>query len=189
MGTLPVKIEMTERQRINIASIFRDKKDQLTGFINRRIRDLAEAEDIVQEVFYKLVAMYDTIESVDSWIYTVARNKITDHYRKRKVESIDSKLPGSEEEYDELSSLLPDFSSSPDQMYFDEAVWEQLNEALDELPDLQREAFVLHQFEDYSIKEIAELQHTSVNTVLSRKRYAIQHLRNRLFDFYNDLKT
>ena len=125
----------------------------MTGFINRRIRDLAEAEDIVQEVFYKLVAMYDTIESVDSWIYTVARNKITDHYRKRKVESIDSKLPGSEDEYDELSSLLPDFSSSPDQMYFDEVVWEQLNEALDELPDLQREAFVLHQFEDYSIKE------------------------------------
>lgn len=179
---------MTEKQRNSIASIFREKKDQLTNFINRRIRDITEAEDIVQEVFYKLVNMYDSVESIDSWIYTVARNKITDHYRKRKMESINSKLPGFENENDDLGSLLPDFSSTPDQVYFGDAVWEQLNEALDELPRLQREAFVLHQFENHSVKEIAELQRTSVNTVLSRKRYAVKYLRTRLFDFYSELK-
>ena len=187
MDMLPVEIEMVEKRRIKLASVFREKKDQLLGFIKKRVRDIEEAEDILQDVFYKLVDVYDTIESVDSWIYAVARNKITDHYRKRKTESENKTKQDQEEDSSDLAQILPDISTMPDRLYLHEVIWETLNEALEELPVDQKEAFILYEFENYSVKEIAAQQEVSVNTVLSRKRYAVQYLRAKLKKFYNEL--
>jgi len=178
---------MAEKRRIKLTSVFKEKKDQLLGFIKKRIQNVEEAEDILQDVFYKLVDVYDRIESIDSWIYTVTRNKITDHYRKRKWEPDNNTVQKYEEGVSALAEVLPDISTMPDKLYLQEVIWESLNEALDELPLNQKEVFILYEFENHSIKEIAEYQGVSVNTVLSRKRYAVQYVRATLDEFYNDL--
>jgi RNA polymerase sigma factor (sigma-70 family) len=175
-------------------STFNKEKDRLLGFIKSRVSTLEEAEDILQDVFYQFVAGFDTIESLDkvtAWLYGVARNKIIDRYRRNSsrptrvdFESYsmhDDDVPLS------LQEILPDFDNSPESLLLREAIWDELTEALDELPDEQREVFILNEIEEKSFREIAESTGVSINTLLSRKRYAIIALRKRLQRFYDEV--
>jgi RNA polymerase sigma factor (sigma-70 family) len=173
---------------------FLREKDRLLSFIRHRVSSLEEAEDILQDVFYQFVAGYDTIESLDrvtAWLFSVARNKIIDRYRRdasrpRKAQlgaavSIDEDVPIS------LQDILPDLGNTPEDAYVRDVIWEAIMDALDELPVEQREIFILNEIEERSFREIAEETGTSINTLLSRKRYAIQMLRRKLQKVYNDL--
>lgn len=176
--------QMAERRSGRLKSIFERNRQKLVGFIQKRIRDFEMAEDLAQEVFMKLTNTVDTVESVDAWMYTVASNKIKDYYKKKKEERFDA----GEEDLG-WNALVADLSSMPDTMMNQEVVWEELHDALALLPELQREAFVKHELEGIPMKEIADIQGSSVATVLSRKRYAVAFIRERLIDFYNELNS
>jgi RNA polymerase sigma factor (sigma-70 family) len=167
---------------------FRSERKRLFAFIRRRVRSEADAEDILADVFYQMVLSYsvtEPIEKMASWLLTVARNKIIDWYRKRKPsvfrqQENESKLPLN------LEDILYDPGQDPDVLYARSLLWTELAEALDELPDEQREVFVMHELEGKSFKEIAEITGEPVNTLLSRKRYAVLFLREALQEIYND---
>ena len=169
-------------------AVFRSERKRLFDFIRRRVRTEADAEDILGDVFYQLVASYsvtEPIEKMTSWLLTVARNKIIDWYRKRKPESFrqqadDSALPLN------LEDILYDPGQNPDVLYARSLVWTELTDALEDLPDEQRDVFVMHELEGKSFKEIAELTGEPVNTLLSRKRYAVLYLREALQELYDD---
>ena len=186
MDALEVKYGMTEQKRASLSQVFSEKRDQIRNFIRKRVRNITLVEDLMQDVFTQMVNTYDDIESMDAWLYTVARNKINDYYRKKKTESLeDIYVEG--EQVDSLANVLPDISGTPDQVYLMEVIWEEVMDVLEVLPDEQAEAFALHELENFSIKDIAEKQGVSVNTVLSRKRYAVTALKKRLEHFYNEL--
>jgi RNA polymerase sigma factor (sigma-70 family) len=173
---------------------FLKEKDRLLSFIRNRVSNTDEAEDILQDVFYQFVAGYETIESIDrvtSWLFSVARNKIIDRYRRdaaRPQRSDFSGLAGSEEDVPlTLQEILPDFGNTPEDSYLREAIWDAIMEALDELPAEQRQIFMLNEMEEKSFREISENTGISINTLLSRKRYAILALRKRLQRLYNDI--
>jgi len=167
---------------------FRSERKRLFDFIRRRVRTEADAEDILGDVFYQMVASYsvtEPIEKMTSWLLTVARNKIIDWYRKRKPESFrqradESALPLN------LEDILYDPGQNPDVLYARSLVWTELADALEDLPDEQRDVFVMHELEGKSFKEIAELTGEPVNTLLSRKRYAVLYLREALQELYDD---
>jgi RNA polymerase sigma factor (sigma-70 family) len=167
---------------------FRSDRKRLFDFIRRRVRTEADAEDILADVFYQLVESYsvtEPIEKMTSWLLTVARNKIIDWYRKRKPESFrpqadESALPLN------LEDILFDPGQNPDVLYARSLVWTELADALEDLPDEQRDVFVMHELEGKSFKEIAELTGEPVNTLLSRKRYAVLYLREALQELYDD---
>jgi RNA polymerase sigma factor (sigma-70 family) len=174
-----------------VARAFREERNRLTDFIRRRVRTEEDAEDILQDVFYQLAASYsvtEPIEKLTSWLFTVARNKIIDWYRKKKTD----KLPSDFENPDaplNLADILFDPNDNPDQVYARSLVWTELADALDELPEEQREVFVMHELEGKSFKEIGEETGENVNTLLSRKRYAVLFLREKLQELYDDVRT
>ncbi len=187
-----ITVNMAQQTRKdNIEKTVRQERGRLLNFIRQRVSGKEEAEDIMQDVFYQLVEGFDMIESLDkvtSWLFTVARNKITDRYRKKKEEPlVERAINGREEEPLMLADILPDLGRGPEDEYFRTVVQEQLELALDELPEDQREVFVLHELEDKSFKEIAEITGDNVNTLLSRKRYAILYLREKLKELYEEL--
>ena len=167
------------------------EQSRLGNFIRRRVPDPRDAEDILQEVFYELVEanrLLMPIEHVTGWLFRVARNRITDLFRKKKPESF-SELPWhDEEELLNLEDLLPSPDAGPDALYARSVLLEELEFALDELPDEQREVFVGHEIEGRSFKEMAAETGVSVNTLLSRKRYAVLHLRERLQSIFNEFR-
>ncbi len=172
---------------------FLKEKDKLLGFIRGRVSSLEEAEDILQDVFYQFIAGYETIESLDrvtSWLYAVARNKIIDRYRRdsARPKKADFALAlGTDEDIPiTLQDILPDLDNSPESLLLKEAIWDEITEALDELPKEQREVFIKNEIEEKSFRELAEEEGVSINTLLSRKRYAILSLRKRLQRFYDD---
>jgi len=173
---------------------FLKEKDRLLSFIRNRVSSVEEAEDIMQDVFYQFIAGYDTIESLDrvtSWLFSVARNKIIDRYRRDSVRPQRADLglaAGLEDDVPlTLQDILPDFGNTPEDSFFREAMWDAIMEALDELPAEQREIFILNELEDRSFREISEATGVSINTLLSRKRYAILTLRKRLQKLYNEM--
>ena len=173
---------------------FLREKDKLLGFIRGRVSTLEEAEDILQDVFYQFIVGYNTIESLDrvtSWLYSVARNKIIDRYRRdasRPKRTYYGAARGDNEEGPlTLQEILPDLDNSPESMLLKEAIWDEITEALAQLPPDQREIFILNEIEEKSFREIAEETGISINTLLSRKRYAILALRKQLQGFYNDI--
>jgi RNA polymerase sigma factor (sigma-70 family) len=185
---------LTTQQQHDIDETVKKERNRLFNFIRKRVSDEEDAEDILQDVFFQLVESYrlmKPIEQVTSWLFTVARNKITDRYRKKKPVPVSHQLLASygdgEEGVPALADILPDFSSIPDEMYARSLVWEVLEEALDQLPEEQREVFVLHEFENKSFKEISEITGKQVNTLISRKRYAVVFLREQLRELYNEL--
>ena len=129
------------------------------------------------------------MDKVTSWLFAVARNRITDSYRKKKPDTFSSKEGRGGEDADELSfaAIIKDLSRQPDLMYDRAEILDELEDALEDLPEAQRDVFVMHEFEDKSFKEIAEITGVSINTALSRKRYAILYLRERLQDLYDEL--
>ena len=172
---------------------FLREKDKLLGFIRNRVSNVEEAEDILQDVFYQFIAGFDTIESLDrvtSWLYSVARNKIIDRYRRdaaRPKRTDFELLAGKDDDAPlTLQEILPDLDNSPESTLLREAIWEEITDALAELPADQREIFVLNEIEEKGFREISEETGVSINTLLSRKRYAILALRKRLRSFYDD---
>lgn len=185
MDALSPEATMTENKSTRLTAIFKNSRNKLVNFIQKRIQDFEVAEDMTQDVFYKLTNVYDKVNSVDVWMYAVARNQIKDYYKKKREQSLGDLVQDDGEL--QLPGLVADVSNMPDSLYTREAVWEELEFSLAELPDLQREVFVMHELENFSIKEIAEFQKVNTNTVLSRKRYAVAFLRERLNDFYKEL--
>lgn len=178
-------------QRISEA-ISRDEP-RLRNFIRRRVADQSEAEDILQEVFYELVEAYrmmKPVEQVTAWLFRVARNRIIDLFRRKSREGVRADSAGLSEEGEVLlwEELLPSPDAGPEAAYARSLLLEQLDDALDELPEEQREVFIAHELMGYSFKEISERSGVSVNTLLSRKHYAVLHLRDRLRAVYDQLK-
>ena len=185
-------LAITQRQNAEITQTVRQERSRLLSFIQQRIPDREEAEDILQDVFYQFTEAYRTIHSIEratAWLFTVARNKITDRYRKKRPEPFSQKQIATDDEGTglRLEDILPDVSGSPDGEMMRTMIWSAIEEALNELPKLQREAFVMHEFEDKSFKEISAQTGVTINTLLSRKRYAILHLRKRLQALYDEL--
>lgn len=150
-----------------------------------------EAEDILQDVFYQLVASYNVtepIENLTSWLFTVARNKIIDWYRKRR-HLTPVREDGETGEPLNLEDILYDPTQNPDEVYARSLVWTELADALDDLPGEQREVFVMHELEGRSFKEIAEITGERINTLLSRKRYAVLRLRESLQELYDEFQN
>lgn len=173
---------------------FRKEKGKLLSFIRNRVSSTEEAEDILQDVFYQFVSGFEAIGSIEripSWLYSVARNKIIDRYRRNavrpKTASFDGSLSGGEDAPLTLQEILPDLGNTPEGTMLRDAIWEEIMLALEELPSEQREIFIQNEIEEQSFREIAERTGVSINTLLSRKRYAILALRKRLKRFYDDV--
>jgi RNA polymerase sigma factor (sigma-70 family) len=173
---------------------FLREKDKLLGFIRNRVSTVEEAEDILQDVFYQFVAGFETIESLDrvtSWLYSVARNKIIDRYRRdaARPKKTDFEFAASKDDQGPLTlqEILPDLDNSPESAMLREVIWDEITEALAELPIEQREIFILNEMEEKGFREISEETGVSINTLLSRKRYAIIALRKRLQKFYDEV--
>jgi RNA polymerase sigma factor (sigma-70 family) len=181
---------MSLEQDQRISEVVKQEQFRLRNFIRRRVPDPLDAEDILQEVFYELVEanrLLMPIEHVTGWLFRVARNRITDLFRKKKPESFsDSAAVGDDEESLRLEDLLPSPDAGPDALYVRSMLLDELEFALDELPDEQREVFVGHEIEGRTFKEMAAATGVSVNTLLSRKRYAVLHLRERLQSIYEE---
>jgi len=181
---------MSLEQDRRISDVVDREQSRLRNFIRRRVPDPRDAEDILQEVFYELVEanrLLMPIEHLTGWLFRVARNRITDLFRKKKPESLSAAVVASDE--DEpllLEDLLPSPDAGPDALYARSVLLDELDDALDELPDEQREAFVGHEIEGRTFKEMAAASGVSVNTLLSRKRYAVLHLRQRLQSIYDE---
>jgi len=180
---------MAEQDERISEAIDRDKT-RLRNFIRRRVADPGDAEDILQEVFYELVETYrlmKPIEQVGAWLFRVARNRITDLFRKRKPEeSTNDPVVAEEGELGTLEDLLPSRDAGPEAAYARTVLLEELEHALAELPDEQREVFLAHEIEGRSFKDLAVETGLSVNTLLSRKHYAVIHLRERLREVYDE---
>ena len=183
---------MALEQDQRISDVVKREQSRLRNFIRRRVPDPLDAEDILQEVFYELVEanrLLMPIEHIAAWLFRVARNRITDLFRKKKPESFsDAVLTNSENDDDDpppFEDLLPSPDAGPDALYARNILVDELESALDELPEEQREVFVAHEFEGRTFKEIAADTGVTVNTLLSRKRYAVLHLRERLRSIYD----
>lgn len=162
---------------------------RLRSFIRKRVADSGEAEDILQDVFYELIEAYrlmKPIEQVTAWLFRVARNRMIDVFRKKKPESLNN--PASEEEEGgTLEDLLPSPDQGPEAAYARNLLLDELDEALEELPAAQREVFIAHELLGRSFKELSAETGLSVNTLLSRKRYAVLYLRRRLQSIYDNI--
>jgi len=191
MNELASLISMTEQDR-QISRVVAEERSRLRNFIRRRVPDPADAEDIVQEVFYELVEanrMLMPISHVTGWLFRVARNRITDLFRKKKAEPFsDVAIESEEGELLRIEDLLPSPDAGPEALYARRVLLEELEDALDELPEEQREVFVAHEIEGRSFKEISAETGVNLNTLLARKRYAVLHLRERLHDIYDELR-
>ena len=174
-----------------IAEALERDEARLRSFIRKRVLDTSDAEDVLQDVFYELIQTYrlmKPIEQVTAWMYRVARNRITDLFRKQKPASLNDTV-GGDEESPSLEDLLPSPDDGPDALYARSLLLEALEDAIEELPENQREVFLAHEVLGKSFKEIAEETGTPVNTLLSRKRYAVLHLRRRLEDLKESFET
>jgi len=182
---------MSQSSRKNITTVISQFGKRLLGFIRQRVSNEADAEDILQDVWYQFTTTVDTepIEQVSNWLFTVARNKITDRYRKKKPESLENLLnpDNGEDDGPNFSAILFDNSNNPETVYLKSLFWKTLQEALQELPEEQKAVFVWNELGDISFKEIAEFTGEKVNTLISRKRYAVLYLRERLLDLYNEI--
>ena len=187
-AVLTLQSLMAEEQKRNIATIIGDYSKRLMGFIKKRVANDADAEDILQDVFYQLAGNTQPIEQLTSWLFRVTRNRIIDVQRKHKPELLDDLYPETDEEEGVgWKDLFFEIDDTPETAYLRNLFWETLNNALDELPVEQKEVFVLNELEGVSFKDISNKTGLTVNTLISRKRYAILHLRERLLVLRNEL--
>lgn len=163
---------------------------RLFGFIRDRVRTEEDAEDILQDVWYQLsrVVDLDQISSLSGWLYEVARNRITDRYRRTREMTMTDASRADDEEDLSLDDLLADPDSADDPAFRD-LIWDELMRALDELPENQRSVFVQNELEDQTLQAIADQTGENLKTIISRKRYAVQHLRKRLQSLYDELSN
>lgn len=192
MKELSTNTSAGTEQNTRVANIFRKYQAQLKDFINKRVSSREDSEDILQNVFYQFMKSdqeENPIEQIAAWLYSVARNQIIDRSRKRREEEMPY-LSTNEDNgtfLKELSELMPDEDQSPEMDFIRSTVWEELEHALLELPDEQRTVFELTELEGIPFKEIAESTGIPVNTLISRKRYAVLFLRKRLYNLYEDI--
>ena len=175
---------MTAAEKIEIEELVKKEQGRLLGFIRKRVAHEEDARDIAQDVYYQLTVGFDDIRSVaslTSWLFTVARNRITDYFRKSRPELLSEGTLM-------LEDILPSLTRSPEDEFMRGVIWETIEACLERLPEAQREVFVMSEFEDMSFKEISELTGEGINTLLSRKRYAVTYLREQLRELYNQIK-
>jgi len=181
---------MTGEQDGRISAAVEQEQARLRAFIRRRVPDKGDAEDILQDVFYELVHAYrllQPIEQVGAWLFRVARNRITDRFRKKQsVSSSDLQAISEDGKTLSLEDLRPSSDAGPEAAYARSLLFDELGDALDELPNEQRLVFVAHEIEGLTFKQIAAETGVGVNTLLSRKRYAVLHLRHRLEEIYDE---
>ncbi len=172
------------RQNLEIDTTVRQERDRLLRFIRTRVRNEDDAQDILQDVFWELIEAYrglETIERVTSWLFQVARNKIVDRYRRNKREApLRTAAEREQGTSINLEDILPDFSEGPEEQHIRDAIWQEIEAALEELTPMQREAFVWHELEGMSYREMSELTGESENALRLRKHYAMRALRTRL---------
>jgi RNA polymerase sigma factor (sigma-70 family) len=188
--TLTINPRMPSSTGKNIASVISRFGKRLLGFIRQRVGNEADAEDILQDVWYQLTTTVDTepVEQISGWLFAVARNKIIDRYRKRRPESLEPILRDGEDAGGaDLTGILLDDSQNPETANLRALFWKTLREALDELPDEQRKVFVWNELEGIPFREIATMTGENMNTLISRKRYAVLYLRERLMTLYHEI--
>jgi RNA polymerase sigma factor (sigma-70 family) len=190
MDERPGRSAMTEREN-PVARLFAEEGARLRNFIRRRVPNEEDAEDLLQDVFYEVTVasrLAEPIERWGAWMFRVARNRIIDLFRKKKMETLSSRVVGVSEEGEELllEEVLPSPDAGPEAQYARAVLLEEIEGAIEELPKEQREVFVAHEIEGYSFQEIAERTGVSVNTLLSRKHYAVIFLRKRLEAIHNE---
>ena len=179
---------MTAGQERRVSEEIAREGPRLRRFIRRRVANEADVEDILQEVFSELFEAYRLLQpigQVGAWLFRVAKNRITDRYRRRSSEARTERSES--EEGESLLDLLPDPQAGPEAAYLRSALLEQLDAALEELPEEQQQVFIAHELEGRSFKELAAETGIGVNTLLARKHYAVRHLRRRLQDIYDDI--
>jgi RNA polymerase sigma factor (sigma-70 family) len=184
---------MAADQDQRISEVFNREQTRLRNFIRRRVRDSGDAEDILQDVFYELVEAYrlmKPIEQISAWLFRVARNRIIDSFRKKRPETLpDQPTLGEDGDLFRFEDLLPSEDGGPEAAFARSILLEELEDALAELPEGQREVFIAHEIEGRSFKELAAESGLSVNTLLSRKHYAVLYLRERLRGIYDELNS
>jgi len=181
---------MTETKQISLTDTIKKFGNKLFGFVRGKVKTNEDAEDILQEVWYQLsnLTNIDAIENTSAWLYSVSRNKITDFYRKKKTDNLEDYAYENEEgDFLIKNALLSDDSNDPELAMFKELFWDELRLALDELPENQRHVFIQNEMEDKTLQEIADESGENLKTIISRKGYAVKHLRKKLFSLYNEL--
>ena len=186
---------MTAVERTYLNDLVEEEQGRLFSFIRGRVGDDEDARDILQDVLLQLTTGFDDIRSlsnVSSWLFTTARNRITDHYRKKKPERL-ANIVVAESDGENgplmLEEILPSLTRSPEDEYMRGVIWETIEACLDRLPEAQRDVFVMNEFEDMSFKEISSITGDGINTLISRKRYAVTYLREQLKDLYKQIKN
>jgi RNA polymerase sigma factor (sigma-70 family) len=185
---LTIPTTMAETRKSNITEVINTYSKRLMGFIRKRVTNEADAEDILQDVFYQFIGNTKPIEQLTAWLFTVTRNKITDRQRKHKPELLEDVYgdADSESAFD-WADMFFDESNNPETDYLRNLFWDTLYTALNELPAAQRDVFILNEIEGIPFKTIAEQSGETINTLLSRKRYAVLHLRERLSTLRDEL--
>ena len=184
---------MTDEQNQRITEDVEREQSRLRSFIRKRVLDEGEAEDILQEVFFELVQAYrlmKPVEQVGAWLFRVARNRIIDRFRKRKPEVASGVVSTGNQDGEMFpwEEMLPSPDAGPEAAYAREVLMDEIESAIDELPEEQREVFVAHELEGRSFNEMSQSTGLSVNTLLSRKHYAVLYLRRRLRSIYDEFR-
>ena len=185
-----IDLSMAEKRANSIAKTIQEFGKNLFGFVRGRVKSTEDAEDILQEVWYQLSNQRDIsdLENVSAWLYEVARNKITDKSRKKTNLALEEFVQVNDEgDFNFKEILLLDDSSNPELGFFKELFWKEFQKALDELPENQKEVFILNEMEDLTLQQIADQKGENLKTIISRKGYAVKHLRNKLNYLYQEL--
>ena len=185
-----VNVSMSEQKAISITKTIKQFRQRLFGFVHEKVKSTEDAEDILQDVWFQLSNLTDIekLENVSAWLYEVARNKITDKARKKTNLALEDYVYETEDgEFNFKHILLLDDSNNPDLGFFKEAFWKEFKLALDELPENQKEVFLLNEMEDMTLQQIADQKGENIKTIISRKGYAVKHLRNKLNYLYQEL--
>lgn len=181
---------MSDERHFSITETVQQFGKRLFGFVRGKVKTTEDAEDVLQDVWYQFsrLSNLDELENVSAWLYRVAQNRVTDNYRKKKTENLeDFTYENDENEISFKEILLLDENASPELALFKEEFWSELMQALDELPENQKEVFLLNEIEDFTLQEIADQKGENLKTIISRKGYAVKHLRKRLQHLYNEL--
>lgn len=182
---------MAEKKSVSITEVVKNYGSQLLRFISSKVAKTEDAEDILQEVWFQTSRLtnLNEIENVGAWLYSVTRNKIIDSYRKKKTESLEDFVYQDEDgDLNVKDILLADDKYSPELSVFKEMFWNELMKALDELPEKQKRVYIQNELEDKTLQEIADEEGANIKTIISRKSYAVKHLRKSLQSLYDDLK-
>ena len=184
------EISLSEKKALSITNTFKQFRQKLFAFVRDKVRSTEDAEDILQEVWYQLSNLtdIDSLENISGWLYKVARNKINDKSRKKTNLALeDFSHQNDDGEFNFKEILLLDDNNNPELEFFKEMFWEEFQKALDELPENQREVFLLNEMEDMTLQEIAIQKGENIKTIISRKGYAVKYLRKKLNYLYKEL--